>query len=166
MIYKSYGIGGGTPNPQNPFSSVRTLLIGAALIAVLLYVIKGLVSFLYWAAPAFLILALIINHKIVLIYASDLIETFKRDVVRGIIGVVILVLGYPFVFAWLLIKGLLFNKVRKATQNFGQNLSQDFQNNSSDFFNNFNQSSKKQKNYEQRPNKNNDDEWAEYEEIK
>jgi hypothetical protein len=166
MNYKTYRIGGSTPQPQNPFSSLWSLVVMAAVIAVLFYVIKGLVNVLYWAAPILLILALVVNHKVVLNYANQLIESFKTNILRGIIGVVVLVFGYPFVFAWLLVKALFMNRLEKAKQNFGQNLNQEFQENPFSAFSNFRQNLSKQKDFEQRPNKSNDEEWAEYEEIK
>lgn len=166
MTYSTFRIGGGTPQPQNPFSSLWSLLLVAAVIAVLFYVIKGLVSLLYMVAPFLLIAALLINHKVVLNYANQLVETFKVDILKGVIGVLVLVFGYPLVFAWLLVKALFMNKLEKAQRNFGQNLNQDFQGNLFNMFNNFNQRSSQQKNYQQRSTKNNDDEWADYEEIK
>lgn len=166
MNYKTFRIGGGAPQPQNPFGSLWSLLVMAGIIAILFYVIKGLVNILYLVAPFLLVLALIVNHKVVLNYANQLVETFKTNVLRGIIGVVVLVVGYPFVFAWLLIKALFINRLTKVKQNFGQNLNQEFQGNPFSAFSNFNQNFSKQKDFQPRQNKNNDDEWAEYEEIK
>lgn len=117
-------------------------------------------------APFLLVAALLINRQVVFKYANQLVETFKRDILKGVIGVLILVFGYPLVFAWLLVKALFMNKLEKAQQHFGQNLNQDFQGNLFNMFSNMNQKSANRNNFQQRPNKSNDDEWADYEEIK
>lgn len=170
MNYNINQLGGGNASfPNNPLKSLWKILVIVSIIAVLFIVMKGLISILYWGAPILLILALLVNHQIVLKYAQDLVDKFKVNVVSGIIGLVILLFGYPFVFAWLLIKGLLFNKIKK-TGMFNENANKNFGANLQDFFsleNNINMFSQKKSFQNAPPNrKNKDDDWAEYEEIK
>lgn len=66
--------------------------------------VKGIFSLLAFAAPIFLIMALVLNHTVVTDYFRKLIKTLKEDTGKGLIYVAGTVIGYPFVAAWLAFK--------------------------------------------------------------
>jgi len=66
--------------------------------------ISGVFSLLAFAAPIFLIMALILNHTVVTDYFRKLVRMLKEDTGKGLIYVAGTVIGYPFVAAWLAFK--------------------------------------------------------------
>lgn len=136
--------------PRNPFSSLVSLLVVVGFLVLLGFIFYGFIKILYFVAPALLILALIINRKIVFNYANRLVTNFKTDILRGIIWVLFLIFAYPFVFFWLLIKAILMNKFKKI---MGDQIH---------FFEEKNQ----QQNKGRARRKPKNDEWTDYEEIK
>lgn len=117
MIYQT-NFGGGSA-PRSPFSSLISLVIFAGFAALMFFVVKGFVKLLYLVAPLLLVVALVLNHNVVLEYLRDLWEGLKRDVLWGVMKVVLSIVFYPFVFLWLLVKILLVRKLVKMTKNFG-----------------------------------------------
>ena len=105
-------------SPKSPFSSLINLVMSVAVIALVFLIVRGFIKLLYIAAPVLLILALVINHKVVLKYVSDLSATFRRDVLMGVVWVLFAVFCYPFLFLWLLLKAILFKKVEQLHQSF------------------------------------------------
>jgi predicted membrane protein len=111
----SFRVGG---NPNNPFGSIINLLIFVAILAGMYFFIGGLFKLLYLAAPVLLIATLIINYRIVAEYAIDVFESFRTDILWGIVKVAFTVLCYPFVIGWLFAKSLIYRKVDKIKQQF------------------------------------------------
>jgi hypothetical protein len=101
---------------QNPFNSLISLLILIGVMALLFFAVKGLFSILYLVAPILLIVTLIINYKVVANYAISLFETFKTDILMGMLKVAFTFLCYPIVIGWLFVKALLYRKVEKIRQ--------------------------------------------------
>ncbi|MFM2267802.1 MAG: hypothetical protein RL757_1243 [Bacteroidota bacterium] len=148
MIY--IGNNGGNPlQPRNPFSSLISLLVGVGILVLIYIIIKGFIGFLYWCAPVFLILALVINRVVVFKYAQQLVENFKTDVLKGLTWLVFLVFCYPIVFFWLFIKAIFYNRLAK------------FAKQQEDLVNGFNTGR-----FNNQKPRTQDDEWTDYEEIK
>jgi hypothetical protein len=101
---------------QNPFNSLISLLVLVGVMVLLFFVVKGFISILYLAAPVLLIITLVINYKIVADYVISIFETFKTDVLMGMVKVAFTFLCYPIVIGWLFAKALLFRKVDKIRQ--------------------------------------------------
>lgn len=107
---------------QNPFNSLLSLVILIGVMVLLFFVVKGFISILYWVAPILLIVTLILNYKIVANYVISLFETFKTDVLMGMVKVAFTLLCYPLVIGWLFAKVLLYRKVDKLKQQFDQQI--------------------------------------------
>lgn len=96
-------------------------LMGLILFFVLMYwLIKGLFAILSWAAPVLLILTAIINYRVILDYGRMLLDTFKRNWLIGILGVLLTVVGFPFVAGFLFVKALLLRKVGQLQSQYEQ----------------------------------------------
>ncbi len=111
----SFQFGG---SPKNPFGSIINLLIFFGVLVLMYFFIGGVFKLLYLAAPFLLIATLIINYRIVADYAIDIFETFRTDVLWGVVKVAFTILCYPFVIGWLFAKSLIYRKVDKMKQNF------------------------------------------------
>ncbi len=115
MQYRSSFNINNKPN-QNPFNSLMSLLVFVGVLVFLFFIFKGFVTILYWAAPVLLIITLIIRYRVVSDYAVSLFETFRTDVMMGVLKVAFTVLCYPFVIGWLFVKALFYRKMDKVKQ--------------------------------------------------
>lgn len=111
----SFRVGG---NPNNPFGSIINLLIFVGILLAMYFLIGGVFKLLYLIAPVLLIATLIINYRIVADYAIGVFETFRTDILWGVVKVAFTVLCYPLVIGWLFAKSLIYRKVDKMKQNF------------------------------------------------
>lgn len=109
-------------NSQNPFNSLIGLLVLIGVMVLLFFVVKGFISILYWVAPVLLIVTLIINYKVVADYVISVFETFKTDILMGMVKVAFTFLCYPIVIGWLFAKALLYRKVDKMRQEFDSHM--------------------------------------------
>lgn len=86
--------------------SITEMIIGTIfLIAVIwvgLFLFKGVFKILSWAAPIMFIGALVINHKVVLSYGKMLIVLLQKNIVMGILALVLTFMFSPIVAALLL----------------------------------------------------------------
>ena len=105
-------------SPKNPFSSIINLLIFLGVLVLMYLFVGGLFKLLYWVAPVLLIATLVINYRIVADYAIDVFETFRTDILWGVVKVAFTILCYPFVIGWLFAKSLIYRKVDKMKQDF------------------------------------------------
>jgi hypothetical protein len=103
-------------NSQNPFNSLISLVVLIGVMVLLFFVVKGFFSLLYLIAPILLVITLVINYKVVAEYMVSLFETFKTDVLMGMVKVAFTFLCYPLVIGWLFVKALLYRKVAKLQQ--------------------------------------------------
>ena len=154
-------LGSGKNNGQNPFGSLINLVMICGVIAVLWLILKGLLAYTFIITPILLLLTALINHKLVLDYFTSIGATFRKDVLMGTLRALFGIFT-PFAALGLLLKALLLRKVSNATKDLHDQM-QDFKN------------QQNQKNQQQqshgiprmgKTNKSNDDDYAEYEEIK
>ena len=113
------------PN-SNPFGSITSLLVMAAVIIGLFFVAKGIFNLLAWAAPVLLIITLILDHKVILDFGAWLVKLLKTNVLNGIIAVLFVVFAFPLVAGFLFSKAVLkrqskgmrrmFEEQQRATQ--------------------------------------------------
>jgi len=87
-----------------------------AFLAVVFLVIRGLWKLLYFAAPVLIILALIINYRTVLNYLKFVFGLLHRNVLSGIMMILLSVVGFPFLSGILFGKSILDRKVRKLQE--------------------------------------------------
>ena len=116
MAQFNVGMGGSSGQPRSPFSSLTSVLVAIGFMVLFFLILRGFINFLYWSAPVLLILALLVNRQVVFKYANQLVKNFNTNVLQGIIWIVFLIIGYPFVFLWLLIKALLYNHIKEASK--------------------------------------------------
>jgi hypothetical protein len=103
-------------NSQNPFNSLISLVVLVGVMVLLFFVVTGFFKLLYFVAPILLVVTLVINYKVVAEYVVSLFETFKTDVLMGMVKVAFTFLCYPLVIGWLFAKALLYRKVTKLQQ--------------------------------------------------
>ena len=112
MTIKTFNIGSsGSNQSPNPFSSLFALIFGVAILVGFLFISFEIVSLLYKFGWIFLIIALIVNYRIPLAYLTAIVNKFKTSVLSGLISVGYNVIFYPFVFIWLIITGVINNKM-------------------------------------------------------
>jgi len=94
---------------QFKFGGVNPLILLVGIVVViglLFWVAKKVLSILAWASPAILVVALIINYRVVLGYGRWLIDTLKRNPLFGIIAILFTCFGFPLVSIFLLFRAL------------------------------------------------------------
>lgn len=98
----------------NPFNSIGSILTLVLVLVGLYFVAKGLFTILSWLAPVLLIIALVLNHKVVLNYGKWLIELVQKNIIMGIAAILLTVVGFPVIAGFLAIKAYLYRKVDGA----------------------------------------------------
>ncbi|MCB9283345.1 MAG: hypothetical protein H6563_04665 [Lewinellaceae bacterium] len=93
----------------NTWGAILVMVI--ALIA-LFFIAKGVFFLLSILAPVLLIAAVIIDHKVLVNYVKWLVGMVKRNVLVGLVAIVLSVIGYPVVFALLFGRALMNRKIR------------------------------------------------------
>ena len=103
-------------NPLNSIFSILVLVLG---LAALYFIAKGIFTILAWLAPVFLILAAIIDYKVILNYGKWLINLLKKNPLYGIGGILLTIIGFPVVSGFLLAKAWLSRKINKMNEQYG-----------------------------------------------
>lgn len=93
---------------------------------VMFKMVAGAYSLLAFAAPIFLVLALVFNHSVVTDYFSKLMRTLKEDTGKGLIYVAGTVIGYPFVAAWLALKAYTKRTLGTKRGNTSKKVKEDY----------------------------------------
>lgn len=88
--------------------------------------IQGIYNLLYYAAPFLLVGALIVDHKSVLNYGKWILKQLQSNPLMGIGIILINVLVFPFVCAFLFAKALFKKKVRDITKDMEAERSGEF----------------------------------------
>ncbi len=96
-------------------------LLGLTLILVLLYyAVKGLYFILWWAAPALLVLALIINWRVFPDTIKNWLSTLEARPLSGIVSALFAVFAFPFFALYLFLKALGYRKMEQMKQAMNQ----------------------------------------------
>ncbi len=90
-------------NPLNNFGGILAIIL---FLVVLFMLSRFVFRILYYLSPLMLIAALIINRKVVIDYGKWVISLYRRDLLLGVGGTVLTIIGFPIVSAFLLIKAL------------------------------------------------------------
>lgn len=99
---------------NSPFGTIFGLLLMALIFVGLFMLARFVFRILAFLAPALIIAALILDYKTVLNYGKWLVDMVKRNPLLGIAAVVLTVLGFPLVSAFLAGKALLTRNAKKA----------------------------------------------------
>ena len=96
--------------------SIVGVLIGIGFLVLLFILLRGIFSILYWLAPILIIGALLVNYRTVVNYVRWLWNLLNRNVIMGLVAVLLSVLGYPVVFGYLFARSFLDRKVRQLNK--------------------------------------------------
>ncbi len=108
-----------------PGGSLGCLIGGLLMLAALYFIIVGLYKILYWAAPALIVLALIVNWRAVADTGKNFVESLKANPISAILSLAICVLIFPFFSLYLLLKALGYNKLEQLKQQYGTPINSD-----------------------------------------
>lgn len=115
--------GGSNPNPS-PLNSLLAFVFGVVILVGFVFISFQVVTLLYKFGFIFLIIALVVNYKVVLAYLTNLVDAFKTSILGGIMKIIYLLIFYPFVFIWLILQGVFTKKVEelrnKANSQYGE----------------------------------------------
>lgn len=103
-------------NTNNPMNIIIGLVLMFLLILGFFYITRLALTILYYLSPIFLILTLIIDYKVVTGYGKWLIQLTRRNTVLGVLGIVLSVIGFPVVSAFLFGKALLNRRIKQVRQ--------------------------------------------------
>lgn len=118
MIYK-YSYGGRNFN-QFPGGSLGCLIATALVIIGGYYLLQGLYYLLLWAAPALLVLALIINWRVFPDTIKSWLKSLETSPLSALFTLALVVLVFPFFSLYLFLKAIGYRKIEQLRQQFGQ----------------------------------------------
>ena len=85
-------------------------VIGIGLVAffaiIMFYVLKGVWAVMSLLAWGFLLVALVVNYRVVIDYVKRLLDLLKRNPLYGVGGIIFSVVLYPLVFLVLMLRAL------------------------------------------------------------
>jgi hypothetical protein len=87
-----------------------------SILVLLFFVAKGIFSVLTMIAPVLIVLALIINYKTVVNYLRFVLGLLRRNLLGGIITIILSVVGFPILSGVLFGKAILDRKVKRLQQ--------------------------------------------------
>jgi predicted membrane protein len=88
------------------------LIFMIMVLVVIFFILRGVFQILSWAAPFLFILALIINYKTVIGYGAMLLRLLKDRTLLGVLAVILTIVGFPVVAAYLFGRSLVDRKIR------------------------------------------------------
>jgi hypothetical protein len=88
------------------------LIVLVILLVVLFFIARGIFKLLSFVAPILLIAAAIIDHTVIVGYVHWLVKLLKRNVLIGLGAIVLSIVGFPVVSAFLLGRALMNRKVK------------------------------------------------------
>jgi len=116
-VYKEFNIGG--QKGGSPFGSFGAV-IGLILFFVMLFFLaKGIFYILSFVAPILFIATLFIDHNVVLDYGKFILKLLKDNVIVGILGVLLTLIGFPIVSGFLFFKALARRTINKKLDEMG-----------------------------------------------
>ena len=100
----------------NTRNTILGILLMIVVLFVLFWVARTLFQLLALASPILLIIALIIDHRVVLNYGRWLWKMLRENTLMGVVATVLTVVGFPVVCFLLFGRALLNRKVRNMEQ--------------------------------------------------
>lgn len=117
MFYQ-YSSGGRSIN-QIPGGGLGCLLFAILAVVAGYYLLQGLYYLLLWAAPALLVLALIVNWRVYPDTIKNWVNTFSVNPVSALLSLALAVLVFPFFALYLFLKALGYRKLEQMRREFG-----------------------------------------------
>jgi hypothetical protein len=96
------------------------------LLVGLFFIAKGVFRILTFAAPIFLLLALIINYRTILGYLKFILSLLHRSTLTGIIAILLSIIGFPILSGVLFGKAIVDRRIRKFRKLHEANESPEF----------------------------------------
>ena len=96
------------------------LFVMVLVLIAVFFILQGVFKILSWIAPVLLILAVIINYRTVVNYGVTIVRLLRTRTLLGILAIILTVIGFPVVAAYLFGRALLDRKVRRLTQEYEQ----------------------------------------------
>ena len=118
MMYKFSSQG--APIGRVPGGGLGCLIGFAVIIFVTYYALQGLYYVLWWAAPALLVLTLIINWRIFPDTIKNWLDTMETRPLSGLVTAAFAVLAFPFFALWLFLKALGYKKIENLKKEYEQ----------------------------------------------
>lgn len=106
---RSYQFGG---NNNSPFQGMVGIVIGILFFVGMFYFVKILFNILWFLLPVIIIATAIIDHKVILNYATWVGRLFQRNLIAGIAAAILTIIGAPVVGVFLLGRALLRKKIK------------------------------------------------------
>ena len=95
-------------NIGNGIWGILMLIVG---FVALWFIAKSVFTVLAWAAPFLLLGAVLINYKTVLGFARFILQMLQRNVLMGIVAIILIIFGFPIVSGFLFGKAILDRKI-------------------------------------------------------
>ena len=83
-----------------------------AVLIVIVIILQGVFRILSWIAPLLFVLAVLINYRTVIGYGRTLLRLLKEQTLFGILAVILTVIGFPVVVAYLFGRSLVDRRIR------------------------------------------------------
>ncbi|HKK62569.1 MAG TPA: hypothetical protein VJ951_08410 [Bacteroidales bacterium] len=99
------------------FNLIIVLLLFAAFMIGLFYVMKGLYYIMLYVAPVLAISILFIDYKSYIAYGRWLKRKFQRNMLTGITWSLLSIVGFPFLLFILLYRALFLKGVQSSNRN-------------------------------------------------
>lgn len=113
MIFVSGRSGGG-----GFFNQIGCMIFGVLLMVAAFYILRGLYNLLWWASPALLILALIINWRVVAATGERLLSLLRRNPVGGLVMGALGVVFFPVLTLFWFLSALGAKRVERFQREF------------------------------------------------
>ncbi len=118
MIY-NYSYGSRNLN-QFPGGGLGCLIATVLVIVGGYYLLQGLYYLLLWAAPALLVLALIINWRVFPDTIKSWLKTLETNPLSALISLALAVLVFPFFSLYIFLKAVGYRKMEQLRRQFGE----------------------------------------------
>lgn len=105
MTYKSYY------QNKSPFSGIFALFAFIMFFVLLYFIAKGIFTILSYAAIPLIILAAILDYKVIVNYVKYLLNMFSRSPISAILLTAFTIIGFPLVSAFLAFRAFISRKV-------------------------------------------------------
>jgi ABC-type transport system involved in multi-copper enzyme maturation permease subunit len=89
-------------------------------IVLLFYLFFQLYKFLWFASPVFIIIAFILEPRVVFAYFKNIWVQITENLISGLVNALINVIGFPFVSIGLIFKAWVYKKFGKLSRQMNQ----------------------------------------------
>ena len=118
MMY-NYSIGSRNLN-QFPGGGIGCLVFSILIFVGGYYLLQGLYYLLLWAAPALLVLALIINWRVFPDTIKSWVKSLESNPLSALLSLAVAVLVFPFFSLYIFLKAIGYRKMEQLRQQFGE----------------------------------------------